>query len=161
MRTTQFIVTDSSTEVDGRTSHSRNVSARNVFYEREEPYVKTYERLEFPFSMVCQTSKSLFMMMAQMMTYADRGQEVRLDKADRERIRAKLGISAPMLDHCLRELRDVLLLSRVVRGTYAVNPWYASRGDWKDVGTLRRKFDILVDTDGNDMIVVNGSRERG
>ena len=157
--TTQFIVTDESKDVDGKKSHSHNISAHNVFYEKEESYVKTYERLELPFSMICQTSKSLFMMMAHMMSYADNGQEVKLDKLDRERLREKLGISVPMLDHCLKELRDVLLISRVVRGTYAINPWYASRGDWKDVGILRDKFDILVDTKGNDTIVANGGEK--
>lgn len=155
MHTTQFIITKQNTDINGKMTYVREMNAHDVFYEGDESYVKTYERLELPLSMVCVTSARMFFMISQMMSYAENGQRVRLDKEKRETLRMKLGVSVPMFDRCLRELVDVLLIKRVVRGTYAVNPWYASRGKWKHVRVLREEFDILVDMYGNDRIVVD------
>lgn len=156
MSTTNVIITELTTYEDGEEHSRQEIRTETIHACREEPFVKMYARRELPYSMICVTSIRLFELLTGMMGYASQGQRVHVNKETKATLMAKLGVSLAMLNKCLSELLRAKLIIRVTRGTYAVNPWYASCGTWSEISTLRQTggFDVLTDECGNDTLGV-------
>lgn len=108
----------------------------------EPDYIKLYTRMWCEFNQIPMVYRSLFLALAQRMSYAsldtngnsknNGGQIVYTGKPIAQDLMSECGwTSNDMLKRGLRELCKCNAIKRIGRGVYQINPSYAGRGLWK------------------------------
>lgn len=109
----------------------------------EEDYIKVYRYLNtvFAFKGIEKKLIPTLMEICNYMTYADKGQEVQLNKYIKEKMSAALSIGVPEINKHITALKKADILRPIARAVYAVNPFIIGRGKWSDIKELRAQFD--------------------
>lgn len=111
--------------------------------DNEEDYIKVYKYLNtiFAFKGINSALIPTLMEICNYMSFADKGQEVILNKHIKEQMSISLGIGIPQIERNITMLKKADILRPVARSVYAVNPFIVGRGKWSDIKELRAQFD--------------------
>lgn len=109
----------------------------------EEDYIKVYRYLNtvFAFKGINSALIPTLMEICNYMSFADKGQEVILNKHIKEQMSIALNIGIPHIEKNITMLKKADILRPVARSVYAVNPFIIGRGKWSDIKELRAQFD--------------------
>lgn len=110
----------------------------------EDDYIKVYRYLNtvFAFKGIEKRLIPTLMEICNYMSFADRGQEVHLDKYTKEKIARAIGYQLPEVNKHISALKKADVLRPIARGVYAINPFIVGRGKWSDIKELRAQFDF-------------------
>lgn len=118
----------------------------------EPDYVKLYLDTVLTFNSLPITLNPILNELLKRMTYADDEQTIAINKAIKEKIAAKCGITTKRVQQVISQLTKKGVFVQIARGYYRVNPYVFGRGSWRDIQNIRATFDFAKHTINADII---------
>lgn len=149
---------------------SRVISTQDSFLNKEPDYIKVYTDCQLILNNLDTALSPYIIAFAKHMTYANHDEPyyrcvIRTDKITRDSVSKLLKVSDRQVQRAIKNLVDNEIFIPVekdgtkLRGIYFVNPWVISKGEWKDIKSLRQEFEYVLGANSICSIDENGNRK--
>lgn len=156
---------------------SRMISTQDYFLNKEPDYIKVYTDCQLILNNLDTALSPYIIAFAKHMTYANHDEPyyrcvIRTDKITRDSVSKLLKVSDRQVQRAIKNLVDNEIFIPIkkdgmkLRGIYFVNPWVISKGEWKDIKSLRQEFEYvsggssicLIDEVGNRKVLIPSNK---